>query len=61
MNIERLRALYPNLSENELEMAKQNLERFVAFIAEICEIQEEQSRQQPDESALPFDRDLVQQ
>ena len=40
MKAERLHALYPDLSDSELETAKHNLEEFVAFIAEICETRE---------------------
>jgi len=49
MNIERLRALYPNLSDSELEIAKHNLEQFVAFVAEKCEALEEKADRRSDE------------
>jgi hypothetical protein len=49
MSIERLRALYPNLSDSELEIAKHNLEQFVAFVADKCEALEEKAQQRSGE------------
>ena len=46
MKAERLHALYPDLSDSELETAKHNLEEFVAFIAEICEAREAKAEQE---------------
>lgn len=46
MNTEHLRSLYPNLSENELEAARHNLEEFVLFVAEMCELREAKAKQE---------------
>jgi hypothetical protein len=46
MNTDRLRTLYPDLSDSELETAKHNLEQFVAFIAEMCELREAKAEQE---------------
>ncbi len=57
MDTERLRALYPNLSESELETAKHNLEQFVAFVAEIYERRE--AKAEHDAGTHNFDREQI--
>jgi hypothetical protein len=57
MKTERLHALYPDLSESELESAKHNLEQFVAFIAEMCELREAKAEQES--GILNFDSKQV--
>lgn len=46
MEKDRLRTLYPSLSESELETAKHSVEQFVAFIAEMCELREARDEQE---------------
>jgi hypothetical protein len=55
METQRLHALYPDLSDTELETAKHNLEEFVAFIAEICEAREAKAQQESE--THNFDRE----
>ena len=59
MNTERLRSLYPKLSESELEAARHNLEEFVSFVAEMCELRAAKAKQESE--TRDFDSEQIEQ
>lgn len=59
MDIERIRALYPRLSDEELETARENLVKFAAFVWEECERRAGRDRLFDKGNAPPYDQGKV--